>query len=77
MNENISFEEAMSQLESTVSGLESGNMSLDDSIIAFEEAVRLVRFCNTKLENAEKKVKLLIEKADGTVADAPFFEDEN
>ena len=77
MKKNMTFEEAMSRLESTVSSLDSGNMSLDDSILAFEEAVRLIRFCNDKLENAEKKVKILIENADGAVSDAPFCENEN
>ena len=77
MKKDISFEEAMNKLESTVSSLEGGNMSLDDSIVAFEDAVRLVRLCNEKLENAERKVKILIENPDGAVTDAPFCENED
>ena len=72
MKKNISFEEALTELESLVSGLESGNMSLDESISAFEEAVKLVKLCNSKLEAAESKVKLLVEGPDGGVSDAPF-----
>lgn len=75
---NISFEEAMGKLEDAVSRLESGSLSLDESIKLFEEAVALVRMCNEKLENAEQRVKILIEGADGAVSDAPFaYDNEN
>ena len=68
----INFEEALKNLENEVRKLESGNMTLDESISAFEEAVKLVRLCNEKLENAERRVRLLTEKPDGTVTDIPF-----
>ena len=55
----INFEEAIFKLENEVKKLESGNMSLDDSIASFEEAIKLVRLCNQKLENAERRVRLL------------------
>lgn len=74
---DISFEEAMVKLEKAVSDLEGGTLSLDDSIKLFEEAIALVRMCNEKLENAEERVKILIEGADGAVSDAPFaYENE-
>ena len=45
---------------------------------AFEEAIALVKLCNSRLENAEQQVRILTEGADGVVSDAPFFkEDEN
>ena len=68
----ISFEEAMSRLECEVKRLESGSMTLDESISAFEEAVKLVKICNERLEQAERKVRLLTELSDGTVTDFPF-----
>ena len=71
----ISFEEALMKLEDQVKKLESGNMSLDESIYSFEEAVKLVKLCNEKLENAERRVRLLTEKADGTIIDVPFETD--
>lgn len=77
MKENMSFEEAMSALDDTVKKLESGNLTLDGSLAAFEEAVKLVKLCNSKLEAAEQKVKILIEGADGTVTDAPFATNKN
>ncbi len=72
----INFEEAIIKLENEVKRLESGNMTLDESISAFEEAVKLVRLCNQKLENAERRVRILTENTDGTVTDLPF-ETEN
>ena len=68
----INFEEAIIKLENEVKKLEGGNMTLDESIRAFEEAVKLVRLCNEKLENAERKVRILTEGPDGTVTDLPF-----
>jgi exodeoxyribonuclease VII small subunit len=72
MKKEIKFEEALEKLEATVKKLESGNMSLDDSLVAFEEAVSLVKICNEKLENAEQRVRILTEGVDGLVSDAPF-----
>ena len=73
---DINFEEAIKKLESEVKRLESGNMSLDESIDAFESAIKLVKICNDKLENAERKVRILTENADGTVSDMPFDIDD-
>ena len=72
MKENMSFEEAMLMLEDTVKKLESGGLTLDESLSSFEEAVQLVKFCNKKLESAEQKVKILVEASDGTINDTPF-----
>lgn len=73
---NMNFEEAIKKLESEVKRLESGNMSLDESIDAFEEAIKLVKLCNEKLENAERRVRILTENSDGTISDMPFDADE-
>ena len=62
----------MIKLEGEVKKLESGNMSLDESIAAFEEAVKLIGVCNKQLENAERRVRLLTETDDGSVTDVPF-----
>ena len=65
----INFEEAILKLENEVKKLENGNLTLDESISAFEEAVKLVRLCNEKLENAERRVRLLTENADVCACD--------
>ena len=72
MKKNITFEEAMLSLEDIVKKLEVGSMSLDESLVAFEEAIKLVNVCNQKLENAEQKVRILTENTDGTITDLPF-----
>ena len=72
MRNSMSFEEAFSQLEDIVKKLEGGGLSLDESLEAFEKAVKLVKLCNEKIEKAEAKVKILVEGADGSVTDAPF-----
>ncbi len=73
---DINFEEAMLKLEGEVKKLESGNMSLDESISAFEEAVKLIGICNKKLDKAERRVRLLVESADGSISDQPFDNDD-
>jgi exodeoxyribonuclease VII small subunit len=69
---NMNFEEAMSCLEGQVKKLESGSMTLDESIASFEEAIKLIRVCNERLENAERRVRILTESSDGSITDLPF-----
>ena len=69
---NMTFEEAMLKLDAAVRRLEGGNMSIDDSLSAYEEAVALIKYCNEKLDAAEQKVRILTEGADGVVTDYPF-----
>ncbi len=76
INKNIKFEEAIVKLEEKVRLLEGGNMSLDDSLSAFEEAIALARLCNEKLESAEARVRILTESADGSITDAPFIKED-
>ena len=66
------FESALKTLEEIVAQLESGDLSLDRALELFEEGVKLSRFCNAKLEEAERKVETLIKSADGTMKEAPF-----
>ena len=70
----ITFEDAMRELEEKVKGLESGNMTLEESLKAFGEAMRLINVCNSQLDGAKEQVRILLEKEDGSVTDAPFNE---
>ena len=63
--QEMSFEMALARLEELVTALEQGNTDLDASLSAFEEGIGLVRFCTDKLNKAEQKVKVLIEKENG------------
>ena len=65
MKTELTFEEALGQLEKIVNSLESGSAPLDDSLALYEEAVKLVKFCNEKLDKAEQKVKILTESEVG------------
>lgn len=55
----LKFDEALSTLEKYVEKLEDGNLSLEESLKVFEEGVKLTKFCEQKLEEAEGKVEFL------------------
>ena len=59
------FESALEELEQIVEQLESGELSLEDSLSAFEKGVGLVRFCNQKLNEVEKKIEMLVRDKEG------------
>lgn len=76
MNQNIKFEDAIAMLEEAVRLLESGSLSLDESIEKYEDAIKYVRICNDRIEKAEQKVEILLQGADGAITDAPFIQHE-
>ena len=57
---DINFETSMEQLEKIVQELEKGDLNLDDSIKKFEEGMKISKDCNKFLEEAEKKITVLI-----------------
>ena len=62
---NLSFEEAIKRLETIVHRLVAGNIPLEESLKLFEEGMRLIRHCQQKLDEVEKKVELLIKNEQG------------
>ncbi len=66
------FEDALNKLEKIVSQLEEGDISLEESLKLFEEGIRLSRLCNQKLEEAEKRVEILLKGEDGSLKAQPF-----
>ena len=73
MPEEISFEEALTKLEEAVAQLEQGDaLTLDESLRAFEEGVRLTRLCRDKLDAAELRVQQLVEVDEDAFEMAPF-----
>lgn len=66
------FEDALNKLEKIVSKLEGGNIPLEESLKLFEEGIRLSRVCNQKLDEAEKKVEILLKGKDGMIKAYPF-----
>ena len=70
------FETALKKLEEVVKKLEGGELSLEDSLKAFEEGVKQAAFCSGKLNEAEKRVELLLKQKDGSFAREEFQPDE-
>lgn len=68
----MKFEETLKKLEKIVSDLERGELSLNDSLKRYEEGVRLAGFCTRKLEEAERKVEILIKSEEGKKEKKPF-----
>ncbi len=66
------FEDALNKLEKIVSKLEEGDIPLEESLRLFEEGIRLSRVCNQKLDEAEKKVEILLKGKDGMLKAYPF-----
>ena len=68
----VKFEEALARLEAIVNELERGQLPLDDSMRIFEEGMKLSRTCLKMLEDAERKVEILIKDKDGSKRARPF-----
>jgi len=56
------FAAALTRLEEVVQELERGELGLEEALALFEEGVRLIRFCNERLDEAEGKIKLLLQE---------------
>ena len=61
------FEDAMGELEALVTRLESGDLSLEDALAAFEQGVALVRLLNEKLNHAEQRIEILTRDPSGAL----------
>lgn len=72
---NLSFEEALNELESLVEKMEGDEISLEDSLKSFERGVVLTRTCQEALKSAEQKVQILTGAGDDTGLE-PFDSDE-
>ncbi|HSQ13745.1 MAG TPA: exodeoxyribonuclease VII small subunit [Candidatus Deferrimicrobium sp.] len=68
------LESALEDLEQVVEQLESGELSLEDSLAAFEKGVGLVKFCNQKLNEVERKIELLVKDKEGKLQLKAFEE---
>ena len=63
--QNKKFEVALEELEGVVEQLETGELALEESLAAFERGVGLVKYCNQKLTEVEKKVEMLVKDKEG------------
>jgi len=68
---DLNFEDTMKKLEAIATELEKGDLNLEDSVKKFEQGVELSKQCNKYLEEAEKKITILLQK-DGEIKEEKF-----
>ncbi|RBW49467.1 exodeoxyribonuclease VII small subunit [Marinobacter sp. F3R11] len=71
------FEKSLDELETLVRNLEQGDLSLEQSLAAFERGVKLTRSCQQALKSAEQRVEQLVQNGDGTLETRPFLPDDS
>jgi len=69
-----SFDSALARLEEIVRDMENGNPALEKMMAQYEEGMRLIEFCNARLNEVEKKIEILTKKGDKMVPE-PFQAD--
>ncbi len=72
IDEELKFEEALTQLEEIVTLLETGDLSLEESLKAFEDGIRLSRLCSKWLNDTELQVEKLTSIDEDTIETEPF-----
>jgi exodeoxyribonuclease VII small subunit len=72
----LKFEDALARLEVVIARLEGGDLPLEEALSLFEEGVRLTRLCSARLDEAERKVSLLLRDQEGLLREVPFSEAE-
>ena len=76
MAKEKSFESSLKELEQIVEQLEAGDLPLEHSLELFEQGVKLSRNCQKRLDEAERKVELLLKNDDGAFSKIALEEDE-
>lgn len=71
----LNFEASLTRLESLVQTMENGKLPLEEALKQFEEGMQLIKLCQTTLEQAEQKVRILTQQADGESLE-PWSDDE-
>jgi exodeoxyribonuclease VII small subunit len=74
---DLKFEDCLTRLEQIVGALESGTLSLEQSLKVFEEGITLARHCASYLEDAERRIEVLAKDEAGTLTTRPLGEWES
>lgn len=74
--ENMTYEQAYAKLEEYTERLESGELTLDESLQVFEKAVALIRYCGEKLDGAKNQMLVLVEGLNGEMEEKVFNPEE-
>lgn len=72
-NQNLKFEEAITELDKIVDRLENGDLTIDSAIDEFKKGIKLYNDCYKKIEEAEGKIKIILENEDGTIEENNFM----
>ena len=72
--QDMNFEQAMDRLEKITAELSREGITLEESLALYEEGVALARMCNSRLEDTERKIKMLQISADGEIEEKDFLE---
>ena len=73
----VKFEEALARLEAIVAELERGELPLEDSMRIFEEGIKLSKVCLKMLDDAERRVEILVKDKDGRKRTRPLELEEH
>ena len=72
----MTYETAMTELKKLSDELESGELTLDESLEVYAKAVELIKLCNKKLQDTQKQMTVLIENFEGEMKEVPFKEED-
>lgn len=76
-SDELTFEQAYTELEKTAQALQQGQLSLDETLRLYERGSTLARSCLQKLESVELKVSQLLSRGDGTYATKPIASEKD
>lgn len=71
-NNEKTFEESLSELELIAQNIERGELSLEEAILEFEKGIKLSKECTEKLEQAEKRINMLVKNENGQLEEQKF-----
>ena len=73
---NMTYESAMTELKKLSDSLESGELSLDESLEVYAKAIELIKLCNKKLQDTQKQMTVLVQTFEGEMKEVPFKEED-
>ena len=76
MSKSKSFEESLDELEKIANNLENGDLGLDEAINEFEKGIKLSKECSEKLDEAEKRINILVQGENDELKEEKFIQTE-
>lgn len=77
MEEKMSYEQALARLEQIIRAMENDKIPLEESLALYEEGVRIVRRLSAELDDAERKIRILQQNAQGEIVAVDFVTDQD